>query len=203
MKKKEDYFGTVLDNEDMVIAYFNNKMELGVIIDNKIRTLSSIKHAVSTKYLYYLDEPTEKELKIKEKIIEKYNKYQQEKKSEQNNYGKLIGGIYSTNQNKYVLYLGNLVFTRYRSDGSIYSQSKGHCYYVLSDLNKIKSSNITDMINTYYLYFQKNFKKVNGLCGMIEKFKDPKNICGNYLFKYYNFDKHQSEIGKCIVELNS
>lgn len=203
MKKKEDYFGTILDDEDMVVAYYQNKMEVGVIIDNKLRTLSSIKHAVSTRYLYYLDEPTEKELEIKEKIIEEYRKYQQEKKSEKNNYGKLIGGIYSTNQNRYALYLGNLIITKYKADGTLYSQSKGHCYYISSDLNRIKFSKTSDIVNKYYLYFQKTFKKVNGLCGIINDFKDSKNICGNYLFEYYNFHNHQHEIGRCVVELNS
>lgn len=69
---------------------------------------------------------------------------------------------------------------------------------------------INSIVRTLGFIVVRKYKKVEllqdnnpmSLNGMIEKFKDPKNICGNYLFKYYNFDNHQQEIGKCVVELN-
>ena len=200
MKKKEDYFGRILDNEDIVIIYYQKKLELGVIINNKIKTLTSIERSVSTKYCYYLENPTENELEIRDKILEKWKEVEKKKKLEKNIYGTMIGGIYSTHQGKYALYLGPLSMISYFKDGTIYTKNQGHCYFLYQDLEKLKKLTLTQMLEMKYCFsIQKGYKKVDGLCGVSDEFTDVKKNYGNYLFNYYNYKKHIQEIGRTEI----
>lgn len=83
MDKKIDYFGRELNTGDIVVIQHKSKMEIGVCLDSKIRTSSTIDYASSSKYIYKLENPTQDEIAESRKIIKDYNTLQLKKKAAQ------------------------------------------------------------------------------------------------------------------------
>lgn len=77
----KDFVGRELKDGDVVwVANSPKFAELGVIVDNSLRTPSHIRIRKSSGCIYLLENPTAEELKKKQEILDEYNKYLEEKK---------------------------------------------------------------------------------------------------------------------------
>lgn len=206
MDKKIDYFGRELNTGDIVVIQHKSKMEIGVCLDSKIRTSSTIDYASSSKYIYKLENPTQDEIAESRKIIKDYNILQSKKEAAKKakgcpKYGTLVSGVYSTERGLF-LYLGSLKITFYDKDNNIEKEIHGKYYFEVDNFEYFKNHyNKLDVI-TYSMYktFNKGYKKITGLYNIIDEFKDQKKLYGTYSYKYYNFNTHNDEFGKMVVE---
>lgn len=206
MNKKTDYFGRELNTGDVVIIQYRSKMEIGVCINNKIRTKSTINYAPTSKYIYKLEKPTAEELLESQKIITAYSVLEEKKKNAQKakgkaEYGTLVGGIYTTERSKF-LYLGNFKITYYDKDNNIIHKNEGKYYYEIYNFEYFKNNYTKKdiIIDSKHKKFNKGYKKITGLYNVMNEFKDSKDLLGTYTYQYYDWTTHQDQIGKIIVE---
>ena len=206
MEKKTDYFGRELNTGDVVIIQYRSKMEIGVCINNKIRTKSTVNYAPTSKYIYKLENPTTEELMESQQIITAYSVLEEKKKNAQKakgkaEYGTLVGGVYTTERTKY-LYLGEFKITYYDKDNNITKKHEGKYYYETYNFEHFKKSYTKKdiIINSMYKKFNKGYKKITGLYSIMNDFKNPKDLLGTYDYSYYDWNTHKYEIGKIVVE---
>ena len=162
MNKKIDILERELQENDIVITSYKNKMHIGVVIKNKIRINANINHATTSKNIYKVLDPSMTEINEKFKILKKYEKLLKNKKEEKKirekangpkEYAKKIGEVCRDGYDIPYIYLGNLILTKYDECNNIISRKKGHCYnifyydkreYVSKELN-----NINNIVGTY------------------------------------------------------
>ena len=214
-KKKQDCMGRDMNEKDLVVVSYSGKMELGVVLNNTIRTLNSIEKAIGRKKCYILSNPTKEELKVKNEIVDKFDKFQQNNLKEQKskgkpNYGTLPGGIYTTDEGSVYIYLGNISVTDYDSDNIILRKRSGNAYYLAAystfTANNVNNVSFDDIFHIYGTYdglqFNKGFKRINGLSGINENFKYVSKICGIYDLPFNKYTNGKREIGKRIIKEN-
>lgn len=219
---RNDSLGHVVNNNDIIVVFKKHypRVEIGVMIKDKIRTESSIESAVISSNFYLLQNPTKEEEKIRDNILVAYNNLQNKKKEKIKKKGKpqyatLIGGVYSTDQDKFFLYLGNLIIEKYDKDNNLISSQKGNCYknlYMHYDFKineyKYEQKNVDEYTIKKFcddnnFQFNKGFKRINGLCGTSKYFKNVSNVIGTFEYKYWDTNTHQYEVGKKIIKENT
>ena len=214
MKKKIDCMGRELNEKDLVVVSYSGKMELGVVLKNTVRTLSSIEKAVGRKHCYILTNPTKNEKKIKEEIIEKFETYQNMKSKNETKtlktYGTLIGGIYSSDLGPVYMYLGNLTVIDFDKNKNILRTRSGNCYTTISYTDHpgldLQKSNYEEVFGEYthydFLQFNKGFKQISGLKGIHKKFKNLNYILGTHKLIYNDKTTNTLELGVREIILN-
>lgn len=214
-----DTVGRTIQKGDVVLVTYSAKcFEIGTLVNDKIRTLSTISRAPSSYVCYLLENPTQAEIDERDRIIEKVNERVEKQKQEnrgKKEYGKLLGGIYSTKEGNIYLYLGNLKLSQFNAENKLTWQRHGNCYYRIGTECFIKYRNIdvTTITNEFFekqflgdLIFTKGFKQVTGLYAIHSRFKmsDYRDIIGEYNYSYNDYSVNPAchKIGKLIVELN-
>lgn len=201
----KDFVGRELKDGDVVwVANSPKFAELGVIVDNSLRTPSHIRIRKSSGCIYLLENPTSEELKKKQEILDEYNKYLEEKKEkrrernrqrnrQKKEYGKLIGGVYSTLSGQQFIYFGNLIMHIFDEDGNEIKKDAGHVYLELQYRERIQSGNEIGKLDIDTLFdakkrrvselcVNKGYKVVDGFLGVHPdlKFPDYRNILGKH-----------------------
>ena len=215
MLKKQDCMGRDLNENALVVVSYTGKMELGVVLKNTVRTLNSIEKAVGRKKCYILTNPTQKELQIKQEIIDKFNDYQHKKylnkkQKSKPTFGTLIGGVYSTDEGAVYLYLGNITVSDFDKNGNHLRTRSGNCYRIISytdhiglDIQSINFEEIFGVNKEYdFLQFNKGYKRINGLKGIHKYFKNIQSILGVHNLQYEDNNTRQTEYGIRKITIN-
>lgn len=189
----KDSMGHVLKNGDIVLCVANHNFgEIGCMINNGIRVLSDITRAKSTGYTYLIANPTSEEYDAATVITNAYNNYlsrKESKKKSKKEYGKLIGGVYSTVNGEQFLYLGKLHVVDF-DKGKMVFEKKGHVYINILNRDRIiYGLDISDLDGEELLASYrdsisvlKNYKVVDGFLGIHPMFKysDFRNVLGKH-----------------------
>ena len=196
----EDFIGRTLKEGDIVWVVNDPKhAEIGVVLDDSIRTMKHIRIKKSSGCVYLLENPTLEEKKRKSEIMVEYQEYLDEKRKKQQirnkqkkEYGKLVGGIYSDTYDNQFLYLGNLNMHIYNEEGEELETKSGNCYLEIPYKQRIKDGNTMEDITMDTLLKKnknlrvndfsilKGFKTIDGFLGVHPDFKkiDYYNILG-------------------------
>ena len=80
IKDREIYNGDIL-----LVGYKKNYIYIGVMIDNKIRSMKSTKQSIQPSFIYLLENPTKEEIDEKLHIENEISNYKKEKKTKKRN----------------------------------------------------------------------------------------------------------------------
>ena len=215
MNKKIDILGRELQENDIVITSYKNKMHIGVVIKNKIRINANINHATTSKNIYKVLDPSMTEINEKFKILKKYEKLLKNKKEEKKirekangpkEYAKKIGEVCRDGYDIPYIYLGNLILTKYDECNNIISRKKGHCYNIFYSDDSAEDIFSTVSTVTYYLSFLKGYKRTYKREYVSKELNNINNIIGTYSYQRNIFNHKTNtwttEIGKIVVEEN-
>ena len=189
----KDSTGRKLKEGDVLLCVANyNYGEIGIVIDDSIRVLSNVSIKKTSGYTYLLENPTLEECNHAAKIVNSYNNYLAEKeikKKQKKEYGKLIGGVYSTVLGDQYVYLGKFSVTDYDGDEQIF-QKEGNVYICIPYMERIVSGgkisalDADDLLGTFRnnLSIIKGYKTVDGFLGLHPdlKHEDFRNVLGKH-----------------------
>lgn len=217
---RKDSLGRDIPDNSIIVVFKHHfpNVEIGVMIKDKIRTRSRIEPAIISDNLYLVTNPTKEEEKIRDEIIDEYNSIVKKKKEKIREKGKpefasLIGGVYSTDQGKFYLYLGNIEMIFYDANSNQKYKHSGNCYRKLQMPYNWQSNTFEfnqERMNEYTLeefkqdnessfQFLKGQKRITGLCGILNDFKNIDNICGTFDWQCYDWHTGKYEMGKKII----
>jgi len=77
-----DFRGNTIKDGDMVIVSYSSRphMDIGVVVNEQVRTLNTINFAKQYRKCYLIANPTQDELDLKQEILDKIEKKKEEKK---------------------------------------------------------------------------------------------------------------------------
>ena len=188
----KDIKGREIHNGDiLLVGYKKNDIYIGVMIDDKIRSMKSTKQSIQPSFIYLLENPTKEEIDEKLHIENEIYNYKKEKKNKKKEYGTLIGGIYSTTNGKEYLYLGNLHIVEKSFDGKmIFLNKVGYVYVELPYEYRINTEQrmeyTMDLIKkSFSISIMNKPKVVTGMIGIDDNFKytDYRNVIGSVEFE--------------------
>lgn len=160
----KDLLGRELKDGDMCIGMAigrnSHGMHLGIFQGSSVVYLSYNEKYINkscTSNTYLIENPTEKELEVRDKIQKLLDEEAKERERKANlktiPLSKLeVGGIYKTTQDQFYMYLGKRTVTLEDFERSLQDKQEGHCFAFIYSFEDKSDEEIMDRvlsINTY------------------------------------------------------
>lgn len=189
----KDILGRDLKEGDIVVVKGNGgyekkqkEMEVGVVINDNIKTMSTLKFGRRPHDIFLVENPTKLELDIKYKILEALDLIKKEKDKRKKDLklitANIIGGVYVNAKNQKYIYLGNLIIKEYKNNKYI-STYEGHLYSFCGhtcEKNLINPEYLKDFkLFTSYNFkveMKKNQRKFREFLGVVSDFDNISKI---------------------------
>jgi hypothetical protein len=163
-----DLLGRELKDGDMCISMaigrHSSGMHLGIFQGSSVVCLSyneerTCKSCTSNTYL--IENPTEKELAVKDKIQKLIDKETEERERKAKlktiPLSKLeVGGIYKTTRGQYCMYLGKRKVTFECDERKLQDKQEGHCFVFVYSFENQSDEKIVDELLSIYTYRDKH-----------------------------------------------